>query len=176
MQYAEVEDGSVVRTYNSLPTNYRNISNLFALDVEMLGDLGWSGNPGVGFYEYIEQRPDPMPEGHVLSGPSYSIDQQNKKVFGLFTSVELPPVQPQVPETITATQIRLWLVENEVSLAGVNQAIESIEDHKTREITKVQWEYAPYVERSHPLIETIGMMLGMDSNQIDQAFIEASQM
>ena len=33
---------------------------------------------------------------------------------------------------------------------------------------------APYVERSHPLIETIGGFLNLTSEQIDNAFVEAS--
>lgn len=79
------------------------------------------------------------------------------------------------PEYITATQVRLWLVENDVSLANVEAAISSIEDPKVREKTRVQWEYAPYIERNHPLMNAIGAMLGMTGEQIDAAFLQASQ-
>ena len=42
--------------------------------------------------------------------------------------------------------------------------------------TLVEWEYAPYIERNHPLIDTLGSALGLTSEQIDQGFITASQL
>jgi hypothetical protein len=79
-----------------------------------------------------------------------------------------------VPESITATQIRLWLIENNFSLSTIDNLIQSIEDVKTREKVMTEWEYAPYILRNHPFISVIGSALGLDDNQIDQAFIEAS--
>lgn len=81
--------------------------------------------------------------------------------------------QQTVPESISARQIRLWLINNGIQLFQVENAIDSIPDAITRETTKVEWEYAPYVERNHPMLVPLAQALGLSQNQIDQAFIEA---
>jgi len=79
-----------------------------------------------------------------------------------------------VPSTITATQIRLWLVNNGFSMNQIYDIISQIPDPLLKAQIEVQWEYAPYVERDHPMINTLGASLGLSSQQIDQAFREAS--
>lgn len=81
-----------------------------------------------------------------------------------------------VPSSISARQIRLWLIENNISLTSVDNAINSIVNETLREKTLVEWEFAPYIERNHPLVDTLGSALGLTSEQIDQAFIVASQL
>lgn len=78
-----------------------------------------------------------------------------------------------VPETISARQIRLWLINNGIQLSQVEAAIDSIQDPLTRETIKVEWEYAPYVERNHPMLVPLGQVLGLSEQQIDTAFIQA---
>lgn len=80
---------------------------------------------------------------------------------------------PSVPESISARQIRLWLINNGIQLAQVEAAIDSIQDPLVRETTKVEWEYAPYVERNHPMLVPLAQALGLTENQIDTAFIQA---
>ena len=79
-----------------------------------------------------------------------------------------------VPNNISARQVRLWLIDNNIDLNNVVNIINTIEDPVLRQKTLVEWEYAPYVERNHPLIETLGSSLGLTSEQIDQGFITAS--
>lgn len=81
-----------------------------------------------------------------------------------------------VPENISARQVRLWLIDNNISLTSVESAIDTIVDEKLREKTRVEWEYAPYIERTHPLINSLAQYLGLTSEQIDQGFIEASNL
>jgi hypothetical protein len=81
--------------------------------------------------------------------------------------------QQSVPESISARQIRLWLINNGFQLIQVENAINSIEDPTIRETVKVEWEYAPYVERNHPMLIPLAQALGLTENQVDQAFIEA---
>lgn len=83
------------------------------------------------------------------------------------------PAQP-VPESVTARQIRLWLVRHGVSLASVEAAIDAIPDAQAREEARVEWDYAPYVERSHPMLVPLAAALGLDEAQVDDAFREAS--
>ena len=79
-----------------------------------------------------------------------------------------------VPKSVTARQIRLWLVRQGVSLASVEAAIESIADPVTRDSVRVEWEYAPYVERSHPWLVPLAASLGLTAAQVDAAFREAA--
>lgn len=85
----------------------------------------------------------------------------------------LPIVKP-VPKSVTATQIRLWLIKNNISMDMVSSAIEAIPDPKIKEEVFVLWEYAPYIERNNPFVEMISQTFGLNSDQIDQAFREAN--
>jgi len=82
-------------------------------------------------------------------------------------------VTQQVPESVSARQIRLWLINNGFQLIQVEQAIDSIQDPITRETVKVEWEYAPYVERNHPMLIPLAQALGLSEARVDQAFIQA---
>jgi hypothetical protein len=84
------------------------------------------------------------------------------------------PKTKYVPENISARQVRLWLISNNISLSQIDTIINSIEDTSLREKTKVEWEYAPYIERNHPLVDNLGLLLGLSSSQLDDAFIAAS--
>lgn len=79
-----------------------------------------------------------------------------------------------MPQTISARQIRLWLVSNGYTLAQVEQAIDAISDQQQREMVRVEWEYAPYVERSHPMLIPLAAALGLSEAAVDQAFREAA--
>lgn len=81
-----------------------------------------------------------------------------------------------VPQTISARQVRIWLIQHGISLTMVDSAIEAMQDPTLKEITKVEWEYAPYIERNHPMIAPLASALGLTSEQIDLAFVEASTM
>lgn len=81
---------------------------------------------------------------------------------------------PPIPESISARQIRLWLVRHGISLSQVDSAIDAIPDQLQRDSVRVEWDYAPYVERSHPMLIPLAVALGLTEEQVDQAFIEAS--
>lgn len=82
----------------------------------------------------------------------------------------------QVPENISARQVRLWLLNNGIQLSQVENAIDTISDPLLRESTRVEWEYAPYIERHHPLIDSLAVYLGLTPEQIDEGFIAASEL
>lgn len=84
------------------------------------------------------------------------------------------PELPAVPASVTARQIRLWLVRHGVSLAAVDAAIDAIPDQQAREECRVEWDYAPYVERSHPMLVPLAAALGLTEAQVDEAFRQAS--
>jgi hypothetical protein len=84
------------------------------------------------------------------------------------------PLLSAIPKNVSARQIRLWLVQHGISLSQIDGAIDSIEDPIIRETVKIEWEYAPYIERSHPWLMPLAQSLGLNEEQIDQAFREAS--
>jgi hypothetical protein len=84
------------------------------------------------------------------------------------------PETPLVPASVSARQIRLWLIRNSVSLAQVDAAIDAIPDQIQRDSVRVEWDYAPYVERSHKMLIPLATALGLTAEQVDQAFVEAS--
>lgn len=163
--YAEIINNNIITIHQTLPTTYRNISNFFALEPELLHDLSWSGNPDVKFYEYI---PDTIPENYVIESTSYTINHEIKKVYGIYSVSPIPP-----PQTISARQIRLWLLQNGISLQMVADAIATIEDSITRDSVSIEWEYAPYIERSHPMLVPLAQALGLSEADIDRGFVEA---
>jgi hypothetical protein len=83
-------------------------------------------------------------------------------------------VDDSVPASVSARQIRLWLVQHGVSLSQVDAAIDAIPDQLQRDSVRVEWDYAPYVERSHPMLIPLATTLGLTEKQVDQAFIEAA--
>lgn len=85
----------------------------------------------------------------------------------------IPSLVP-VPASVTARQIRLWLITHNVSLASVDVAINGIADQMQRDLVRAEWEYAPYVERTHPMLGVLGQALGLDAASIDAAFREAA--
>lgn len=78
-----------------------------------------------------------------------------------------------VPPSVTATQIRLWLIKNNISMDMVYAAIEAIPDPQTKAEVSVLWEYAPHIERSNPFVTMLGQTFGLNDEAIDQAFREA---
>lgn len=85
------------------------------------------------------------------------------------------PELPAVPASVTARQIRLWAVRHlPGGLAAIDAAIDGIPDSQAREECRVEWEWAPYVERSHPMLVPLAAALGLTEAQVDDAFREAS--
>jgi len=87
---------------------------------------------------------------------------------------QLAPDESPVPTSISARQIRLWLIRHGITLTTVEAAIDGIADAVARESVRVEWEYAPYVERSHAWLVPMAAALGLTEQQIDAAFREAA--
>jgi hypothetical protein len=102
---------------------------------------------------------------------TWEVRDESGTVIGLNQSETLTP---PVPESVSARQIRLWLIRQGISLAAVDAAIDGIPDQLQRDSVRVEWDYAPYVERSHPMLAPLAAALGMSEAQVDQAFVEAA--
>jgi hypothetical protein len=118
---------------------------------------------------------DPLPAG--LTAIALSAEETEALLSGAgtwdatSTSVQYTGV---VPPSVTARQIRLWLVRHGVGLAAVDAAIDAIPDAQVREECRVEWDYAPYVERAHPMLVPLAAALGLDEAQVDEAFRQAA--
>jgi hypothetical protein len=84
--------------------------------------------------------------------------------------------EPVIPENVSARQIRLWLVQHGYSLDAVAAAIAAIPDQNQRAVIQIEWEYAPYIERAHPMLGPMAAVLGLSAQDIDQAFCEAANL
>lgn len=89
------------------------------------------------------------------------------------TIVELTP--PPKPESVTPAQIRIWLLSNGIELETVAGMIAAIPDETIRKIAQVRWEYGLVVLRDDPLVQQMGAALGFTTEQMDAAFLAASQ-
>lgn len=103
------------------------------------------------------------------------IETEVNKYLNSITPYTRPDPISVIPQTISARQVRIWLIQNNISLDQVDNIINNIQDPIMRDITKVEWEYAPYIERNHPMLPVLAEALGLDSFALDQAFVEASQ-
>jgi hypothetical protein len=96
------------------------------------------------------------------------------KVLELEAKVgELTP--PPKPESVTPAQIRIWLLSNGIALETVAGMIAAIPDETIRKIAQVRWEYGLVVLRDDPLVQQMGAALGFTTEQMDAAFLAASQ-
>ena len=102
---------------------------------------------------------------------TWEVRDESGVVIGYNRSADLTP---PVPESVSARQIRLWLVRHGISLAAVDAAIDAIPDQLQRDSVRVEWDYAPYVERTHPMLVPLAAALGLTEQQVDQAFVEAA--
>jgi len=102
---------------------------------------------------------------------TYEVRDESGVIIGYNRSADLTP---PVPQSVSARQIRLWMVRNGVSLAAVDAAIDAITDQLQRDSVRVEWDYAPYVERTHPMLVPLAAALGLTEQEVDRAFIEAA--
>ena len=104
-QYVLVVNNEIVSTPASLPNNYKNISNLFALSDNQLSDLSWSGN-NEGFWVVTS---DPLPTITIEQkiDTSYSLNTQNKTCHQTYTVVNVTPSEEEVRKNKLKSEIRM---------------------------------------------------------------------
>lgn len=102
---------------------------------------------------------------------------QRAYVLDRWAADRFAALNPETPPTREATlrQIRHWLIENGY-YATVTGYINSIPDPITRLKAQTDFQHCSAVERSHPLVESIGAILGLTQAQVDAAFTEASKL
>lgn len=84
------------------------------------------------------------------------------------------PVVPVVFARLTRRQLRLWLLSQGVQSAQVEAAIATIADPIQREVAMIEWQDATTYDRAHPLVDTLGALLGFTTEQIDAGWQAAA--
>lgn len=102
-----------------------------------------------------------------------TIETLTDKIENINKTVET--LNSSIPgQRVSARQVRVWLIKNGISLDQIDLAISNIQDPFIRDITKIEWEYAPYIDRNHTMLSVLAQSLGLSQNTLDQAFMEAS--
>ena len=89
--------------------------------------------------------------------------------------VELEPLPPQIPQTVTRRQARQALLIAG-HLSSVQFAIDSIPDALQRGMVQIEWDDSQMFERQRPTLISLASAIGMDSQAIDDLFIQAAKL
>ncbi|WP_104663405.1 hypothetical protein [Ensifer adhaerens] len=76
--------------------------------------------------------------------------------------------------SLTARQLRLGLVNANVSPSTVTATIAVMPTGPDRDKAQIEWEYATTFKRTHPLIATVGTALGLSDAEIDALWAAAA--
>ena len=127
----------------------------------------------------IEKRPDPTYD--------YATQTLENRAFADLTNLkwveetyvrdlsqqEIDQRKPKLPDTCTPRQLRIALIQSGISLATIENQIDSISDSVQREIARAEWEYALEIKKEHPLVDMIAVNLNLTEKQVDDIFVLA---
>ncbi len=127
-----------------------------------------------GFFDVVLPE---IQEGEKL-GDIY-FDEENR----IFTYPVLNKTQEEidaqnrafVPQTVSQRQIRTQLVLSGFNLTDIDAAIDSLSE-PDRSIALIAWDYAVTFERESPLLVSLALILGLTDTDLDNIFINASQL
>ena len=88
----------------------------------------------------------------------------------VYVTPEPQPVVPTIPQTLTIRQAKLVLLA-----AGLLDDVDAAVAQANR-ATQIEWEYATSVERTWPTLVVMATALGMTDEQLDNLFIQGSQL
>jgi len=105
----------------------------------------------------------------LVASDTASIGWGYNSSTGVFSAPLPVPQIPVVPKSITPRQCRLILLQQDL-LASVEAMIAQQD-----EATRITWEFASEFKRDDPLLNQLGVALGLTQQQIDEFFIAAAQ-
>lgn len=105
----------------------------------------------------------------VVDGERFEMTQEEIAEFhASIPAAAAPELQP-----ITRRQLRLTLVRNGISLAGVEAAIAAMPDGLEKKEAQIEWADASTFNRNHPTLLLIAGALGLTEAQVDAMWAEA---
>lgn len=127
----------------------------------------------------IEKRPDPSYD-YATQTLEYRafVDLPNFKwvqesYVRNLSQQEIDQRKPKLPDKCTPRQLRIALIQSGISLATIENQIDSISDSVQREIARAEWEYALEIKKEHPLVDMIAVNLNLTEKQVDDIFVLA---
>ena len=82
-----------------------------------------------------------------------------------------PYVPPPPPPVL---QVPMWAVRSVLKTNGIFNQAQAAIDVSTNENLKLVWEYGNFADRNSPSIAELTTALGLTDAQVDQMFIDAS--
>ena len=89
--------------------------------------------------------------------------------------LDFPSVVLSIPQTVTRRQARQALLISG-HLSSVQPAIDAIPDDLQRGMVQIEWDDSQTFERQRPTLIALATAIGMDSEAIDNLFIQAAQL
>lgn len=89
-----------------------------------------------------------------------------------FNNMRLDEMRVRKPQVISPRQARLALLGAGL-LPQVDSAINGLPEPQ-RSAAKIEWEFATRIERTSPLVLSLGAALGLIDDQVDDLFAKAS--
>ncbi len=86
----------------------------------------------------------------------------------------LEPQEISVPVSVTPRQLRL-LLHRKGLLPRVDGAIASLVG-EAKAVAQIEWDYAIHYDRDNPMLVQLATAIGLTSADIDQMFVDASQL
>lgn len=99
---------------------------------------------------------------------SYSVWDEDTRSWVEDEALKKEYEKSLIPKTISLRQARLYLLSIEL-LDDIENIISQNRAYQ------IEWEYANQIERESPLVEILGQALNLDSDVIDNMFMEASK-
>lgn len=140
----------------------------------------YSYDPTTNFYVgWTEADESPLEEG-VYHIPAYTAEIAPPDFITGFLPrwtghnwevVELPKKPGVHMSALSARQIRLGLLAAGISPSSITDYIEAMPEGAEREAALVEWEYATQYDRNHPLIATLGDLLDLSHEQINDLWL-----
>lgn len=127
----------------------------------------------------IEKRPDPTYDyqTQTLENRAFADLPNFKWIEETYvrdlSQQEIDQRKPKLPDTCTPRQLRIALIQSGISLATIENQIDSISDSVQREIARAEWEYALEIKKEHPLVDMIAVNLNLTEKQVDDIFVLA---
>lgn len=165
-------ENNIIKTYSSLPKNWRNVSGLNLLkDEAELKKLGW--------YKVVLDNPQYDEQTQMLSHYDYAYDAENDRIIQTAIIVDKPATSPeeldrQLQEKRMAMVCTNYQARQALILAGFYNSVElAMSDPNVDLSAKVAWEYAGNFYRISPFISSIAVSLGLTDEQLDNLFEQA---
>lgn len=137
---------------------------------------------GVGYSFGIVSRPLPSEattEEEIIEQTVWGITYWDAEKLGSEPTqleIEEEALRGPVPGSVTPRQIRLALIDRGTMPEDITAQLGGISDPVLRAKSLAEWEFAPIVERNHPLINQLADSLEFTQEDVDDLFREASKL